>query len=141
MKGTEEKTIFPLSIPEHADENMVFQQLWNELVPPSGKAESAQGEIIRIAGRVEYEFLDNGTINWDEDFDKMLDTFLDYVQLGIGFQGEELADAERLVRTLQRAGQKGKIIDSLLKVLRSCALNWVRQNPEKLEPLQAEYRR
>ena len=47
-----------------------FQSFWDLLVPPKGKAETAQGEVIRIAGRIEYEFLDNGCINWDEDFKK-----------------------------------------------------------------------
>ena len=37
-----------------------FQSFWDLLVPPEGKAETVQGEVIRIAGRIEYEFLDNG---------------------------------------------------------------------------------
>ena len=41
---------------------------WDYLVPPSGQAETAQGEIIRIAGRIQHEMLDNGCMNWDEDF-------------------------------------------------------------------------
>ncbi len=45
-----------------------FHQLWDYLVPPSGRAETAQGEIIRIAGRVRHEMLDNGCINWDDAF-------------------------------------------------------------------------
>lgn len=36
--------------------------LWDYLVPPSGQAETAQGEIIRIAGRIQHEMLDNGCI-------------------------------------------------------------------------------
>ena len=39
-----------------------FHQLWDYLVPPSGQAETAQGEIIRIAGRIQHEMLDNGCI-------------------------------------------------------------------------------
>lgn len=74
-----------------------FQSFWDLLVPPKGKAETAQGEVIRIAGRIEYEFLDNGCINWDEDFKKMLDAFLRYVQLGNGFSGDDLSSAELLV--------------------------------------------
>ena len=34
-----------------------FQSFWDLLVPPEGKAETVQGEVIRIAGRIEYEFL------------------------------------------------------------------------------------
>ena len=49
-----------------------FLQLWDYLVPPSGQAETAQGEIIRIAGRIRHEMLDNGCMNWDDYFNKML---------------------------------------------------------------------
>ena len=48
----------------------------------AGKAQTAQGELIRIAGRAQHEFLDNGCMNWDDDFRKMLDAFLQYHQLG-----------------------------------------------------------
>ena len=45
-------------------ESEEFQSFWDLLVPPKGKAETAQGETIRIAGRIQHEFLDNGCINW-----------------------------------------------------------------------------
>ncbi len=54
--------ISPIIVLEE-DEDKAFQTLWDYLVPASGKAQTAQGEIIRIAGRVQYEFLDNGCIN------------------------------------------------------------------------------
>ena len=94
-----------------------FQSFWDLLVPPKGKAETVQGEVIRIAGRIEYEFLDNGCINWDEDFKKMLDAFLRYVQLGNGFSGDDLSSAELLVHLLKDNGDKGFIDDNLTTVL------------------------
>ncbi len=116
-----------------------FQSLWDLLVPPKGKAETAQGEIIRIAGRIQFEFLDNGCINWDEDFRKMLDAFLKYVQLGNGFSGDDLKSAELLVQLLKDNGDKGFIDDRLTTVLCSCAVAWVKQNPETIPPLEADY--
>ena len=99
------------------DENKLFKSLWDLLVPPDGKAETAQGEVIRIAGRVQHEFLDNGCTNWDDDFRKMLDTFLKYVQLGNGFSGNDLKSAEVLVQLLKDNGDKGFIDDRLTTVL------------------------
>ena len=116
-----------------------FQSFWDLLVPPKGKAETVQGEVIRIAGRIEYEFLDNGCINWDEDFKKMLDAFLRYVQLGNGFSGDDLSSAELLVRLLNDNGDKGFIDDNLTTVLCSCAVAWVKQNPEAIPLLDADY--
>ena len=116
-----------------------FQSFWDLLVPPEGKAETVQGEVIRIAGRIEYEFLDNGCINWDEDFKKMLDAFLRYVQLGNGFSGDDLSAAELLVHLLKDNGDKGFIDDNLTTVLCSCAVAWVKQNPEAIPLLDADY--
>lgn len=87
--------ISPICVPE-GEEEEAFQMLWEYLVPPYGKAQTAQGEIVRIVGRVQREFLDNGCTNWDEDFQKMLDAFLRYLQLGNGFSGKDLeADYSR----------------------------------------------
>ena len=97
-------------------ENEEFQSFWDLLVPPKGKAETAQGETIRIAGRIQHEFLDNGCINWDEDFKKMLDAFVKYVQLGNGFSGDDLKSAELLVQLLKDNGDKGFIDDNLTAV-------------------------
>lgn len=120
-------------------ENEAFQLLWDSLVPPEGKAETAQGEIIRIAGRIQHEFLDNGCINWDDDFRKMLDAFLKYVQLGNGFKEKDLMSAELLVQLLKENGDKGFIDDHLTTVLCSCAMAWVKQNPQIIPSLEADY--
>lgn len=130
--------ISSIIVPE-GDEDKAFQTLWDYLVPASGKAQTAQGEIIRIAGRVQHEFLDNGCINWDEDFKKMLDAFLEYLQLGNGFDDEDLKVAEVLVQILKENGDKGFIEDRLITVLCSCAMAWVKQNPKVIATLSAEY--
>lgn len=133
--------VSPIQIPDEDDENRAFQMLWDFLVPSCGKAQTAQGEVIRIAGRVQHEFLDNGCINWDEDFQKMLDAFLKYLQLGNGFSGKDIKIAEVLVQLLKENGEKGLIDENLTTVLCSCAMTWVRQNPEVIAPLKAEYSR
>lgn len=120
-------------------EHEEFQLLWDSLVSSMGKAETAQGEIIRIAGRIQHEFLDNGCINWDNDFQKMLDAFLKYVQLGNGVSKEDLMSAELLVQLLNENGDRGFIDDRLTTVLCSCAMAWVKQNPETIPPLEADY--
>lgn len=132
--------VSPIIVPD-GDEDKAFQTLWDYLVPPRGKAQTAQGEIIRIAGRVQYEFLDNGCINWDEDFKKMLDAFLQYLQLGKGFDEEDLKTAGVLENLIKENGDQGFIDDKLILVLCSCAMTWVKQNPEVMAPLPAEYSR
>jgi len=132
--------VSPILVPE-GDENKAFQTLWEYLVPSYGKAQTAQGEMIRIAGRVQHEFLDNGCINWDKDFQKMLDAFLKYLQSGNSFSEKDLGSAKILVSLLKENGERGIIDDHLTTVLCSCAMAWIKQNPEVMAPLEAEYNR
>ena len=58
------------------DWKAVYSQLWDELVPPSGRSDSLQGELIRCIGRLSDEAFRNGNINWDhrpDDFREMAD--------------------------------------------------------------------
>lgn len=41
------------------------------LVPDKGHAFTVQGEVIRIVGKVTRELLDNGSINWDSEYEKL----------------------------------------------------------------------
>lgn len=132
--------ISPIIITE-TEETAQFHQLWNYLVPSCGRAKTAQGEIIRIAGRVQHEFLDNGCINWDDDFKKMLHIFTKYLCLGNAFSEDDMKSAEILINLLITAGDKGRIDDFLCSALCACAVAWVQQNPEVIAPVEADYRR
>ncbi len=71
----------------------------------------------------------------------MLDAFLQYLQLGKGFDEEDLKTAGVLVNLIKENGDQGFIDDKLILVLCSCAMTWVKQNPEVMAPLPAEYSR
>ncbi len=49
-----------------------YARLWKELVPRSGQAETLQGELVRIAGKLSDEAYRNGNANWDENCERML---------------------------------------------------------------------
>lgn len=132
--------VSPILITE-TEENAQFQQLWDYLVPPSGRAGTAQGEIIRIAGRIQHEFLDNGCMNWDDDFKKMLHAFPQYLRLGNAFSEEDIKSAELLAVLLSAAGDEGRADDFLCSALCACAVTWVKQNPAVIPPLEADYNR
>ena len=46
-------------------------RLWKELVPPEGQADTLQGELIRIAGKLTDQAFRNGNMNWDADHERM----------------------------------------------------------------------
>ncbi len=46
-------------------------RLWKELVPPNGQADTLQGELIRITGKLTDQAYRNGNMNWDSDHERM----------------------------------------------------------------------
>ena len=64
---------------------------WDALVPPSGRAATVQGEIIRIAGRIRDELLRNAMGNWGREYRKMINAFPKYAKLGTPLTAEQLA--------------------------------------------------
>jgi len=111
------------------------QELWELLVPSKGPAATIQGEVIRISGRIDYELNGNGGANWDTDYKKMADAFLEYVQTGNPLSPPDNAYAAAIVREAKRkSGDPAR----LCKI----AVAWVLLNPMpvKLEPL-PRYRR
>lgn len=110
------------------------QDLWELLVPSSGPAETMQGEVIRISGRIAHELEGNGGINWDEDFKKMADAFLSSVKQGKPLSAVELAEAEELVKEVKRkSGDTARMCELGVK--------WVVDNPTPLKLPSVGYRR
>jgi hypothetical protein len=114
-----------------------FKKLWDYLIPPSGRAQTAQGEAIRIAGRVDDEITRNGGANWDGDYRSMLKVFPAYLRLGKPLSEADLAEAERIAALLR----DGCDDETLSATLCAYAVAWVLQNPQVLPPLAADYRR
>ena len=116
-----------------------FKKLWEYLIPPSGCAQTAQGEVIRIAGRVDDELMRNGGGNWDGSYRKMLQIFPEYLRLGNPLPEEDVAGAERLTKLLQsgRVIGDGENSGALCRL----AVKWVLQNPEVISPLEGDYNR
>lgn len=109
-------------IPKAAGWEKQHDELWAMLVPSSGAAETVQGEVIRISGKISRELLGNGGINWDDDFRQMADAFLTFVKTGNGLTEVELADAEKVVKEVKR---KSGDTDRMLEI----AVRWVLENP------------
>src|SRR5688572_23131809 len=47
------------------------KRLWKALVPAEGQADTLQGELIRIAGKLTDQAYRNGNMNWDDEHEKM----------------------------------------------------------------------
>lgn len=104
-------------------------ELWDLLVPDSGQCQTLQGEVIRIAGRVGYEVYDNGGINWDRSFGKLLDQYLSVVRSGLPMPPDSVARAEAAVASLKGRSMSHQAVDDITEL----AVVWVRLNPVLVE--------
>lgn len=111
-------------------------ELWGLLIPSQGHAKTIQGEVIRITGKVAYEILDNGGINWDNQYRKMLQRLGHYFRLGTPLNLATLQEAETLVKELHN----GNGCDEPARLC-ELAVHWVLSNPNPIRLEQPGYKR
>lgn len=93
------------------------REIWKRFVPPAGRADTVQGELLREIERLRHEACGNGNINWDEDFAWFCENIRD-ILLDAGIcspqERERVVEALRLIREsgeYARAWQDGEIPD------------------------------
>jgi hypothetical protein len=111
------------------------QELWQLLVPSSGQADTVQGEVTRITGRISDEIYRNGGANWDKDYSKMADAFLSFVETGEGLAQKEREEVRSILQELKK-NQNGDT-DRLAEL----AVKWVIQNPNPMKLGKQPYNR
>jgi ankyrin repeat protein len=110
------------------------KELWALLVPSSGHADTVQGEVVRISGRIHDELDGNGGINWDRDYKKMADAFFSHVASGAPLEASLLGEARQLVAGLKsRHGNTRRLCE--------LAVKWVLLNPAPTKLSPPDYRR
>ena len=103
-----------------------YMQAWDSLVPSNGSASTAQGEVVRIAGRVNDELLRNAMGNWDREYRKMLNAISGYLQQGNSLSENELAEVSDIQKHILEDDGTGT------KRLCELATAWVVQNPQPI---------
>jgi len=114
-----------------------YQALWEWLVPSSGAAAIAQGEAIRIAGRISHEILDNGGANWDADFRAMLDALVVHLGSGSPLSNDMIAEARRIAIELRSGNGDADQLQRLAEL----AVKWVIANPDPIPLATPKYAR
>ena len=110
-----------------------FTELWNLLVPGNSHANTIQGEVIRVIGKISNELLDNGGGNWDEEYRKMAAALPTYFQT---FGGETAEKACQLAKKI--SGQSEK---ELLYPLAELSVRWVLENNQPAPLTSVNYKR
>ena len=101
-----------------------YNELWDMLVPGSGKAAFVQGEAIRIIGRLSHEILDNGAANWDEDFRSMRDALADFLATGKPAEDSIL----KVVRKISPHTE-----EATFNVIAKAVVEWILANPQPMK--------
>lgn len=111
-----------------------YEQAWTLLVPSSGRAATVQGEVVRIAGRVNDELLRNAMGNWNKEYQKMLTAISGYLQQGNPLSERELTEVVDI--------QKHILEDDGTGTHRLCELAtaWVVQNPQPIALEKVNYK-
>jgi len=112
-------------------------ELWEFLVPSQGAAETVQGEVIRITGRVADELYRNGGENWNADYRKMLNALLKHFTGGAALTAKELNETKDLASSIKAKGDdEDEVIDRLCEL----AVKWVLQNPNPVVLKEPDYK-
>lgn len=111
-------------------------ELWDMLVPGSGKCKTVQGEVVRIGGKINNEIFHQSGAHWDAEFRKMLNALKKYYEMGTIPNEEEHKEALELIKRINGDSDGDD-------VLRLCEINihWVLANPEPIELGDVNYKR
>ncbi len=113
-----------------------FDELWAKLVPESGKAQTVQGEMIRIAGKVSYEILNNGGLNWDGDYKKMVQALSGYVSSFNSSENAPVDEADKIIKKISVSTDE-KPLYRLTEII----VNLVIANPQPVQLGEVDYER
>lgn len=102
--------------------------LWAFLVPSKGAAETVQGEVIRISGRICGEIYRNGGGNWNSDYTQMARAYLEFVRSEKSLDEASIREAEKIVDSIIK--RRGDAMDDDYEHLSKLAVEWVHRNPK-----------
>lgn len=115
-----------------------YKELWKLLVPKQGKAITIQGEVIRICGRLEHEILDNGRINWDNDFELMCKELRKHLlTCGNLLSEEENKKIKSIILKIKKDTVQEKDFDKLTEL----CTKWILLNRTPIELKEVPYNR
>ena len=109
-----------------------YNELWDLLVPGSGKAKYVQGEAIRIAGRLSHEILDNGGANWNDDFRAMRDALVEILSGGKPAEEKNIQQVKKISPNTDEAA-----FENIAKAV----VQWILANSSPVELGEVSYRR
>lgn len=109
-------------------------ELWKMLVPGLGYASTAQGEVIRISGRIVDETERNGGVNWDVEYKKMGKAYLKLISSGESLSLKKLNKAKSILSSAEKREDKSQLLSKY-------AVKWVIKNTTPIKMVKPDYKR
>lgn len=100
-----------------------YSELWNLLVPGSGRAKFIQGEAIRLLGKLSYEVIDMGCCNWDDDFNKLSSAYTILISYGEQLDSEEYKNIKSIMKNIKNFD------DDDFDYVAEMTVKWILKNP------------
>jgi ankyrin repeat protein len=111
-----------------------FESLWLAFVPSSGAAETVQGEVVRIAGKLSEQLVQECGGDWDKDFAAMLRAWLKHLASNNALNDAQLNEAKAIVALGRDADEKALGMPKL-------SVAWVKLNPTPIKLPKPSYKR
>jgi ankyrin repeat protein len=111
-----------------------YHKLRKELVPARGPANTLQGELLRLAGRLSYEAFNNGNMNWSKEYERAWKFLGKSLQDPEVFSRPEVAKIKLLVQTVVRHNDvvSSEIDGSPQDELCHRVVQWCLAHPKKI---------
>lgn len=106
-----------------------YKALWDYLVPGHGSAATAQGEVIRITGKIRDELMRNGGANWSRQWRMMLNTLPELMSSANSLSKQQLEGLKTASSAIHAQGDDD---DEILEELCQLAVQWVALNPDPI---------
>jgi hypothetical protein len=110
-------------------------ELWKLLVPSSGTSQTMQGEVVRITGKVARELLDNGGVNWDLEYKKMVDSYYKIIQHGNKLSQEEMSELAIIIDEVKKKNSTN------IYVMSELGVKWILKNSTPVSLPKVDYTR
>ena len=85
-----------------------YGELWKKLVPQGGPAETKQGEMVRLIGRLASEYYRNGNMNWGNAFNDMVVWLSNSLNDSNVFSEKAIDQINKDLMKIQRNGETGE---------------------------------
>lgn len=102
-----------------------YGELWDRLVPDSGRCETLQGEVIRIVGEISNIVCDGGREKRGSSLRVLLNQYIRLISFNSSSSSLYLSRAKAVVVSLQCHNAGMKSVNEIAEI----AVEWVRLNP------------